>query len=127
MVPATAQGYRRSGAHLARQNTKTRGVKTVAGVDWEAVTVFVVCVSVAIVGVLETPPPEAEPQYPDVKVRSLNEGNAIQIVAHVAEALRQAGYETASGDWTTAAWNAGSYDQLVAMADQWVAVDDSPN
>ena len=97
-----------------------------AKVDWEAVMVSVVCVSVGL-GVVGTSPLEAGPRYPDVEVRLVDDGNAIKMVANVAEALRQAGHASASGDWTTAAWDAGSYDQLLAMADQWVAVDHSSN
>jgi hypothetical protein len=57
------------------------------------------------------------PNYPDVEVQLTGQdGNVFGIIAKVAQALRRAGHREAAEDFTTAAHNATSYDEVLSLA-----------
>lgn len=65
----------------------------------------------------------AQPKYPDVHVQLTGEdGNAYSIIGRVAKALRRSVDNDAASEFTTAAMNCGSYDQLLVLAMETVNV-----
>ena len=65
----------------------------------------------------------APPRYGHVTVKLTGEnGNAFAIIGAVAKALRRGAGQAAAEEWTTEAWRAGSYDELLRLALAWVDV-----
>jgi hypothetical protein len=65
----------------------------------------------------------AKPKYPDVHVQlSGEDGNANGIIGRVAKALRRSVSNEAASEFTTAAANCGSYDELLVLAMETVTV-----
>jgi len=63
-------------------------------------------------------------KYPHIKVQLVGrDGNAFSIIAHVREGLKEAGVSREERDaFRDAAMASGSYEQLLNLATQWVAV-----
>ena len=65
----------------------------------------------------------AQPKYPDVHVQlSGEDGNANGIIGRVAKALRRSVGDEAASEFTNAATNCGSYDELLVLAMETVNV-----
>ncbi len=64
-----------------------------------------------------------EPTYPDVQVQLIGEdGNVFGIIGRVSRALRRAGYGDAATEFSTAAFAAHSYDEVLQMVMSTVEV-----
>lgn len=64
-----------------------------------------------------------QPKYPDVRVQLTGEdGNAYSIIGRIAKALRREVSNDAATEFTTAAFDCGSYDELLVLAMETVDV-----
>ena len=62
-------------------------------------------------------------RYPDVEVQLTGQdGNAFAIIGAVSKALRQAEGAEVASEWSRAAMDSGSYDDLLRLAMSWVEV-----
>jgi hypothetical protein len=70
-----------------------------------------------------TPPTADRPRYPQVRVRlSGGDGNAHIIIGKVAVALRRQVGDEAADAFNTAAYQCGSYDEVLRLAMRTVRV-----
>ena len=70
-----------------------------------------------------TEPRGGQPKYPDVRVQLTGEdGNAYSIIGRVAKALRRHVSNDAASEFTAAAGNCRSYDELLVLAMETVDV-----
>lgn len=63
------------------------------------------------------------PKYPEVTVKLIGQdGNAFNIIGLVAAALKKAGHKEAAAEFTQRAFDSGSYDEVLRLVRESVAV-----
>lgn len=64
-----------------------------------------------------------EPRYPEVSVQLTGQdGNVFSIIGETSRALKRAGYRDEAAQFTSEAFDSGSYEEVLALVTAWVDV-----